>query len=213
VYFAYLSGFTLLIVPAFVCGLFTGEHENRTAVLLQSTPLRPRHIILGKWIAGARLVLVLLGLLIAPTVPAVLYARGEYLATPLTDLGAAVLVCLAWAVALVSISLAWSLVSARTTAALVGANVTAALLFGGPLLAHQVIRSFTSLPETWSAAALFASPLTHILSLLPPESIEARVFVPGYPWFAWIVYCAAALAVSALLVLAMASSFRRFWIR
>jgi ABC-type transport system involved in multi-copper enzyme maturation permease subunit len=174
-YFSYLACFTLLIAPAFACGMFTGEHENRTFQLLATTLLRPHQIVLGKFLVAVRLMLLLLGLLIAPTAPGVLYGQLTYAVQPIGAVLMSYALCLAWAVGLVTIALEWSLVSRRTTGALVGAYLTGAGLFFGPFLFAQIVASFTDLPQAWARIPMALSPIAQMQALLPAEGSSAVV--------------------------------------
>lgn len=216
-YFAYLAAFTMLIAPSFACGMFTGEHENRTFALLVTTLLEPRQIVLAKFLSAARLVLLLLAILIAPSLVAVLYAHSAYIRDmALASAALAFAVCAGWALLLVAISLAWSMASRRTTAALVASYLTAAGLFLGPLLIHQIIISFPLLPDAWAPFLLPLSPLTHLFALAPGK-ISATLLPPdvlsasGAPQAA--VYAAALTLATALLVALMIRAYEWTWRR
>jgi ABC-type transport system involved in multi-copper enzyme maturation permease subunit len=169
-FFSYIVVFALLIAPAFTCGMFTGEHENRTFALMATTLLRPRQIVMGKFITGARLVLLLLGILIAPTLPALAYAHFSFIrGFSWSEFALCMALCLLWAFALIALGLMWSLVSRRTTSALVATYLTGGAILAGPLLIHAVVMSFPVLPDDWASIALPLSPLSHLFAIAPGE--------------------------------------------
>ncbi|MBN1476666.1 ABC transporter permease [Candidatus Sumerlaeota bacterium] len=172
-FFSYIAIFALLIAPTFTCGMFTGEHENRTFSLMATTLLRPRQIVMGKFLTGARLVLLLLGILIAPTLPALAYAHLSFIrGFTLGEFILCLVICLLWALALVALGLMWSLISRRTTTALVATYLTGGAILAGPLLIHAVVMSFPALPDAWAGVALPLSPLSHLFAIAPGEMSE-----------------------------------------
>jgi ABC-2 type transport system permease protein len=74
--FFYLSsGFTMIAAIILTMRLFAEERSSGTMVLLDTAPVRPVQVVLGKFMAGMGIVLVLLGLSIY--MPALIFVNGK----------------------------------------------------------------------------------------------------------------------------------------
>jgi ABC-2 type transport system permease protein len=118
----------VVVLPVVTMRLFAGEYTARTMELLQTLPLRPWHIVLGKFLGAATILVLMTAGTVVDLVPLYLYSEPDWTAILSGYLGLLLLGCACLAIG--------QFFSALTRNQIVAALLTTTVLLAFWFVAH-----------------------------------------------------------------------------
>ncbi len=123
----------LLVTPAFTAGSISGERERQTLDLLLVTKMRPFSIVVGKFLSGLSIV-ILMVVATMPVFALIMYFGGTNIQYIIATTGYMILICGAFG----SIAIFFSTVFKKTVTSMVFTYLFTGILCGGTLVAYLI---------------------------------------------------------------------------